>query len=124
MAGERSSIEDDFGELRDGDRDPSEFAPLSPQFAAWLGKLLLLVEGRFGASSDEMRQLRAITPELPSEFYASVATRLESLGPNEQLSNALFLALDKDVPQKIFKQRLYEYDEFIASIIYGLQSKR
>ena len=51
-------------------------------------------------------------------------TRLESLGLNEQLSNALFLSLHKDAPQKIFKQRLDEYDDFIAAIIYGLRSRR
>jgi hypothetical protein len=124
LARERSSIEDDLDQLRTEIAALRNFPPLSPQFVTWLGNLLLLVEGRFGVSSDEMRQLRAISPELPSEFYDSVATRLESLGLNEQLSNALFLSLHKDAPQKIFKQRLDEYDDFIAAIIYGLRSRR
>jgi hypothetical protein len=74
LARERSSIEDDLDQLRTEIAALRNFPPLSPQFVTWLGNLLLLVEGRFGVSSDEMRQLRAISPELPSEFYDSVAT--------------------------------------------------
>ena len=124
MAGERSSTEDDLDELRTEIATLRTLPPLSPQFVTWLRKLLLLVEGRFGVSSDEMRQLRAISPELPSEFYDSIAARLELLGSNIELSKALFLSLYKDAPQQIFNKRLYEYEEFITSIIYGLHSSR
>jgi hypothetical protein len=124
LAGERSSIEDDLGQLRTEIAALRNLPPLSPQFAAWLRRLFLLVESHFGASSDEIRQLRAILPEVPSEFYDSIVARLELLGSNSNLSNALFLSLYQDAPQQIFNQRLYQYEEFITSIIYGLHSGR
>lgn len=124
MVSGRSDIEDDLGRLRAEIASLADLPALSPQFSAWLRNLHEVVEANFGAHSDEMRQLRAISPELPSEFYDSVATRLESLGMDEKLTKALLMALNKDGPQKVFKQHLYDYGELIASIILGLQAKR
>jgi hypothetical protein len=123
LVSERSGIED-LGQLRAEIATLVDLPALSPQFSAWLRKLYEVVEANFGVQSDEMRQLRAISPELPSEFYDSVATRLESLGLNEKLTNALLLALNKDGPEKVFKQRLHDYEELITTMIHGLQSSR
>ena len=123
MVSERSGIEE-LGQLRAEIATLVDLPALSPQFSAWLRKLYEVVEANFGVQSDEMRQLRAISPELPSEFYDSIATRLESLGLNEKLTNALLLALNKDGPQKVFKQRLHDYEELITTMIHGLQSSR
>lgn len=124
MVGEHSDIEIDLGQLRAEIATLAELPALSPQFSAWLRKLYRLVETNFGVHSDEMRQLRAISPELPSEFYDSVATRIESLGMDEKLTKTLLMALNKEGPQKIFKQRLSDYDELIATMIHGLRSSR
>jgi len=124
LVGEHSDIEIDLGQLRAEIATLAELPALSPQFSAWLRKLYRLVETNFGVHSDEMRQLRAISPELPSEFYDSVATRIESLGMDEKLTKTLLMALNKEGPQKIFKQRLSDYDELIATMIHGLRSSR
>jgi hypothetical protein len=121
LVGERSVIED-LSRLRAEIATLADLPALSPQFSAWLRNLHGVVKANFGAHSDEMRQLCAISPELPSEFYDSIATRLESLGLNEKLTNALLLALNKDGPQNVFKQRLHDYEELITTIIQGLQS--
>jgi hypothetical protein len=96
---------------------------LSPEFTIWLGKLFQLVEGAYGAASDEMRQLRALSPELPSEFYDSVTERLGSLGLDDRSVSQLYAKLYREIPAAIFKRRLYEYDDLIAAFILGLRSK-
>jgi hypothetical protein len=97
---------------------------LSPQFVVWLGKLFSLVQLGFGANSNEMLELRAIAPELPSEFYDSVAGRLISLGLDEGMTRQLLAKLHQDIPEAFFKRRLHDYDEFIAALIMGLRSQR
>jgi hypothetical protein len=91
--------------------------PLSPEFAEWLGRLLKVVEAGFGSHSEELRQLRAISPELPSEFFDSIQNRLPALGLNDKLRSELLKKLIKDTPEEMFRKRLYEYDDFIASIL-------
>lgn len=117
-------IESDLGQLRSEIPALLDLPPLSPQFVTWLGKLLLLVEAGFGKESVELRRLRTISPELPSEFYDSVATRLQSLGMNKTMTSSLLVKLYKDVPKKILQQRLRDYDELIGTMIYDLQSNR
>ena len=90
----------------------------------WHGKLFSLVEAGFGADSDEMRNLRAISPELPSEFYDSVADRLGSLALDDKLKSELLAKLQKDTPEAVFRRRLYDYDDFIAALLLGLRSGR
>jgi hypothetical protein len=97
---------------------------LSLEFATWLSKLLALVEAGFGINSDEMRQLRAISPELPSEFYDRVADRLGAVRFSEKERNYLLTILNKDVPEAIFMRRLYDYDDLIAAMIHGLRTER
>jgi hypothetical protein len=81
---------------------------LSQEFTTWLGKLFTLVEAGFGINSDELRDLRAISPELPSEFYDSVAGRLGAMGLSEELKSQLLTKLNKDGPETIFMRRLCE----------------
>jgi hypothetical protein len=95
----------------------SVLPPLSPQFTSWLERLFALVEANFGSHSDELRQLRAIAPELPSEFFDSVQSRFAALGFDEKLSDALLMKLNKEVPVDIFRKRLRDYDEFVASLV-------
>jgi len=97
---------------------------LSPEFVSWLGKLFSLVQLGFGANSNEMHELRAIAPELPSEFYDSVAGRLISLGLSEDMISQLVTKLHQDIPNAVFKRRLQDYDEFIGALIVGLRSQR
>ena len=100
------------------------FPALSQEFTTWLSKLFALVEASFGINSDELRDFRAISPELPSEFYDSVADRLSALGLSEELKSQLLTKLNKDVPETIFMRRLYEYDDLIAAMIHGLRTER
>jgi hypothetical protein len=97
---------------------------LSREFTTWLSKLFALVEAGFGINSDEMRQLRAISPELPSEFYDSVADRLGAVGLSEKWKSHLLTKLNKDVPETIFMRRLYDYEDLIAAMIHGLRTER
>jgi hypothetical protein len=95
-----------------------ELPALSPEFSTWLDKLFEFVRARFGADSTEMRELRTISPELPSEFYDHVSEKLETLGLGENWKNELLTKLNRDTPKAIFDKRLYEYDSFIASLIH------
>ena len=97
---------------------------LSLEFTTWLGKLFTLVEASFGINSDEMRDLQAISPELPSEFYDSVAGRLAAMGLSEKWKSQLLTKLNKDGPETIFMRRLYDYDDLIAAMIHGLRTER
>jgi hypothetical protein len=71
-----------------------------------------------------MRDLQAISPELPSEFYDSVADRLGAVGLSEKLHGQLLTKLNKDVPETFFRRQLHEYDDFIAAMIHGLRTER
>jgi hypothetical protein len=97
---------------------------LSQEFTTWLSKLFALVEAGFGINSDEMRQLQAISPELPSEFYDSVADRLGAMGLSEKWKSHLLTKLNKDGPETFFRRQLHEYDDFIAAMIQGLRTER
>jgi hypothetical protein len=121
---DRCSIELELSALRSEIAAFANLPVLSPQFATWLGKLFSLVEAGFGADSDEMRDLRAISPELPSEFYDSVTDRLGSLGLDEKWTSQLLAKLYNDVPEGVFRRRLYDYDDLIAALILGLRSSR
>jgi hypothetical protein len=121
---DRSTIELDLSRLRDEIAMLAKLPVLSPQFTTWLRKLFSLVEAGFGADSDELRDLRAIAPELPSEFYDSVADRLSSLGLDESSTRELFAKLHKDAPKAIFKRRLQDYDELIGALIHGIRSRQ
>jgi hypothetical protein len=121
---DQSSIEYKLSQLRAEIATLRNLPALSLEFATWLSKLLALVEAGFGINSDEMRQLRAISPELPSEFYDRVADRLGAVGFSEKERNYLLTILNKDVPEAIFMRRLYDYDDLIAAMIHGLRSER
>jgi hypothetical protein len=101
----------------------SNLPALSPAFASRLGKLLDLVKACFGPDSDEVRQLRKISPELPAEFYDGAAARIGSLGLEGKLgldsksTNQLLTGLNRDSPEAVFRKRLYAYDDLIASMI-------
>jgi hypothetical protein len=97
---------------------------LSLEFTTWLGKLFALVEASFSINSDEMRQLRSISPELPSEFYDSVADRLGVMGLSEKWKSHLLTKLNKDAPETFFRRRLDDYDDLIAAMIRGLRTDR
>ena len=71
-----------------------------------------------------MRQLRAISPELPNEFYDSVADRLHAVRLSEKWKSHLLAKLNKDVPERIFVRRLYEYDDLITAMIHELRTER
>lgn len=122
MVGDRSRIEGELKQLRAKIATLLKLPALSREFATWLGKLFALVEAGFGINSDEMHQLRAISPELPSEFYDSVADRLGSLGLNDKQTDELLMRLHKDVPQTVFRRRMYHYDDLIAAMLPSLQS--
>ena len=123
MKSERSSIEDELRKLRAEIASLRKATALSPQFVTWHHKLYELIEAAYGVDSNEMREFRALSPELPSEFYDSVEARLKLVGLNEKFTNALLMKLYKDVPQNVFEQRLHDYDELIATLVFGL-SKR
>jgi len=78
--GDRSSIESELNQLRAEIPTLLNLPALSPEFSNWLGKLFTLVKADFGWNSEEIHQLRAISPELPSEFYDSVEKRLGAMG--------------------------------------------
>jgi hypothetical protein len=118
---DRRGVEDQLNQLRPEIATLLNLPVLSPEFTAWLDKLFVVVKAGFGVNSDEMRQLRAISPELPSEFYDSVAERLGSLVSDEDRRNQLLAKLHNDVPQTIFRRRLHEYDDLIGAMIHGLQ---
>jgi hypothetical protein len=121
LAGDRLDFEAGLSRLRAEIAGLSNRPALSPEFVKWLGKLLDLVKACFGPDSDEMRQLRAISPELPSEFYDSIEARIGSLGLDSKSADRLLAGLNRDLPQTIFRNRLYDYDDLIASMILGLR---
>jgi hypothetical protein len=124
LASDHSSIEYKLEELRAEIAALQNLPALSLEFTIWLSKLFALVEAGFGINSDEMRQLRAISPELPSEFYDSVADKLDAVGLSEKWKSHLRTKLNKDVPETIFMRRLYEYDDLIAAMTHGLRTER
>jgi hypothetical protein len=124
LASDHSSIEYKLDQLRAEIATLRNLPALSLEFTTWLSKLFALVEVGFGINSDEMRQLRAISPELPSEFYDSVADRLGAMGLSEKWKSHLLTKLNKDGPETIFTRRLYEYDNLIAAMIHGLRTER
>jgi hypothetical protein len=124
LASDHSSIEYKLEELRAEIAALRNLPALSLEFTIWLSKLFALVEAGFGINSDEMRQLRAISPELPSEFYDSVADRLGAVALSEKGKSHLLTKLNKDVAETIFMRRLYEYDDLIAAMIHGLRTER
>jgi len=124
LASDHSSIENKLNQLRAKIATLRNLPALSLEFTTWLSKLFALVEAGFGIHSDEMRQLRAIAPELPREFYESVADRLGAVGLSEKWKNQLLTKLNKDVPETIFMSRLYDYDDLITAMIHGLRAER
>ena len=124
MASDHSSIEYKLNQLRAEVATLRNLPALSLEFATWLSKLFALVEAGFGINSDEMHQLRAISPELPSEFYDSVADRLGAVGLSEKWKSQLLTKLNKDGPETIFMRRLYDYDALLAAVIHGLRTER
>lgn len=120
---DRCSFELELNALRGEIAALANLPILSPQFATWLGKLFALVEAAFGADSGEMRNLRALSPELPSEFYDSVTDRIDLLGLDDKSASDLMAKLYKDIPEAIFKRQLYDYDDLIAALILGLRSR-
>lgn len=124
MLNDRRSIEHELNELRNEIATLLNLPVLSPEFTIWLGKLVALVETAFGINSEEMRELRAISPELPSEFYDSVTDRLGSLGLGDEWTRQILTKLYKDIPQTIFRRRLHDYDGLIAALIHGIRSER
>ena len=124
MVSDHSSIEYKLNQLRAEIVTLRNLPALSLEFTTWLSKLFALVEAGFGINSEEMRQLRAISPELPSEFYDSVAGRLGAMGLSEELESQLLTKLNKDAPETFFRRRLDEYNEFLAAMIHGLRTER
>ena len=124
MTSDQSSIEYKLNQLRAEIATLRNLPPLSLKFTTWLGKLFALVEASFGINSDEMRQLRSISPELPSEFYDSVADRLGVMGLSEKWKSQLLTKLNKDAPETFFRRRLDDYDDFIAAMVHGLRTDR
>ena len=124
MVSDHSSIEYKLNQLRAEIVTLRNLPALSLEFTTWLGKLFTLVEASFGINSDEMRDLQTISPELPSEFYDSVAGRLGAVGLSEKLHNQLVTKLNKDVPETFFRRQLHEYDDLITAMIHGLRTER
>jgi hypothetical protein len=124
LASDHSSIEYKLNQLRAEVATLRNLPALSREFTTWLSKLFALVEAGFGINSVEMRQLRAISPELPSEFYDSVADRLGAVGLSEKWKSHLLTKLNKDIPETIFMRRLYDYEDLIAAMIHGLRTER
>lgn len=96
MASDHSSIENKLNQLRAEIAALRNLPALSLEFTTWLSKLFALVEAGFGINSDEMHQLRAISPELPSEYYDSVADRLGAMELSEKWKSRLLTKLIKD----------------------------
>jgi hypothetical protein len=115
---DNNALEDELNKLRAEIATLLELPALSRDFGNWLNKLFEFVKAHFGADSAEMRELRTISPELPSEFYDHVSEKLETLGLGENWKNELLTKLNRDTPKTIFDKRLYEYDSFIASLIH------
>jgi hypothetical protein len=124
LVSDRSSVEYKLNQLRAEISTLRNLPALSLEFTNWLSRSFALVEAGFGIDSDELRDLRAISPELPSEFYDSVAGRLGEMGLSEKLKSQLLAKLNKDGHETIFTRRLYEYDDLIAAMIYGLRTER
>jgi hypothetical protein len=124
LVSDHSSIEYKLNQLRAEIATLRNLPALSQEFTTWLGKLFTLVEAGFGINSDEMRELQAISPELPSEFYDSVAGRLGAMGLSEKWKSQLLTKLNKDAPETFFRRRLDEYNEFLAAMIHGLRTER
>lgn len=116
---DNSGLEDELNRLRAEIVTLRELPALSREFCTWLDNLFEFVRANFGADSAEMRELRAISPELPSEFYDHVSEKLGALGLGENWKNELLTKLNRDTPKAIFDKRLYEYDSFIASLFHG-----
>jgi hypothetical protein len=74
----------------------------------------------FGAESDYLRRLRVISPELPSEFYDSVADRLDALDARwkERL-----LAQLRDAPRSVNRRRLNDHDALIGTMLAEIRSQ-
>lgn len=121
---DRSDIERQLDELRQEIAQLRDLPVLSAEFTVWLGKLAASVAAFFGTNSQEMRDLRAISPEFPSEFYDSVSDRLGLLQLDDAMKNQLLSKLYLDVPKAIFRRRLHEYDDLIGAVIHGLRKRR
>jgi hypothetical protein len=115
---DNNGLDDELKKLRAEIATLLELPPLSREFGVWLDKLFEFVRARFGPDSAETRELRTISPELPSEFYDHVSEKLQTLGLGESWKNELLTKLNRNTPKAIFDKRLYEYDSFIASLIY------
>jgi hypothetical protein len=89
LANNNSSIEYKLSQLRAEIATLRNLPALSLELTNWLSKLFTLVEVSYGINSDELRDLRAISPELPSEFYDSVSGRLSAFGLSEKLKSQL-----------------------------------
>ncbi|MGB6174893.1 MAG: hypothetical protein WBF43_00800 [Methylocella sp.] len=122
MASDHSSIEYKLNRLHAEIATLRNLPAMSLEFTTWLSKLFALVEAGFGINSDEMHRLRAISPELPNEFYDSVADRLGAMGLSEKWKSHLLTKLNKDVPETNLMCRLHDYDDLIAAMIRGLQT--
>jgi len=95
---------------------------LSSEFTAWVSKFFTIVKLIFGDNSSELSQLKALSPELPSEFYDTVAQRLLSINLTDKQRDELLLNLFRDLPEAQFRERLYEYDDLITAMINSLES--
>jgi hypothetical protein len=124
LASDHSSIEYELNQLCAEIATLRNLPVLSLEFTTWVSKLFALVEAGSGINSDEMRQLRAISRELPSEFYDSVAYRLNAVGLSEEWISHLLTKLNKDGAETIFMRRLHDYDDLIAAVIKGLRTER
>jgi hypothetical protein len=119
LVADRSDFKVELDRLRAEIASLLNLPALSREFVSWLGKLLDLVKGHFGPDSDELRQLREISPELSVEFYDSIGARIGSLGLDGKLTNQLLMRLNRDIPELVFRKRLYDYDDLIASMTVG-----
>ena len=124
MVSDHSSIEYKLNQLRAEVATLRNLPALSLEFTNWLSRLFALVEVSFSINSDELRDLRAVSPELPSEFYDSVAGRLGAMGLSAKLKSHFLTKLNKDGPETIFMRRLYDYDDLLAAMIHGLRTER
>jgi len=122
LSADPANFEVELSQLRAEIATLANLPALSPEFARWLTRLFAVVKTSFGPDSNEIRQLREIYPELPSEFYDSIEVRISSLGLNSKLGDDLLTCLHKNAPQAVFRRRLYDYDDFIGATILGLRS--
>ena len=118
MVSDHSSIEYKLNQLRAEVATLRNLPALSLEFTNWLSRLFALVEVSFGINLDELRDLRAISPELPSEFCDSVAGRLGAMGLSAKLKSRLLTKLNTDGPGG-----LYDYDDLLAAMIHGLRQR-